>query len=166
MTTIKQIKYVIKKTVGEEVLDLVSFLRKKDSVSEFKIAEHINQEINSTRSLLYKLHKQDLVSSIKKRDKETGWYVYYWSFKKNRVNQLINSIKEKEIELLENKLNKENNTIHFKCESGCIRIDFDSATNFNFRCPECGLVMKNKVNREEYICDLKSKIKKLKTDIK
>ncbi len=166
MTTIKQIEFVVKKLAGEEVIDLVSFLRKNKSVSEFKIAENIGQEINTTRSLLYRLHKEDLVQSTKKRDKETGWYVYYWSFKRSRVKELMNSIKENELEELKDKLDQEHGTIHFKCNSGCIRIDFDTATNLCFRCPECGSIMSDKINRENYIDDLKSQIHVLKQEIR
>lgn len=155
-----KINAVIKEVAGKEAIELVNYLQKNENVSEFDIAEHLCTELNTTRSLLYKLHKENLVSSIKKRDANSGWYVYFWSFKRSRVNDLIKNIKVKRLEELKNNLSPEE--FYFVCNQNCANLDFENATNLEFKCPECGLIMNQKQNNNE---KLKKEITLLESEI-
>jgi len=35
----------------------------------------------------------------------------------------------------------------YMCRNACIRMDFDKAVDFNFKCPECGELMQEQDNR-------------------
>lgn len=51
------------------------------------------------------------------------------------------------------------------CSNACTRLDFESATNFEFKCPECGSLLNQQENLKtiEY---LKSQIKELEKELK
>lgn len=141
--------------VGDDVIPLVKYLKDRKNISEFKIAEKINQEVNQTRNMLYRLHGLNLVTYHRKKDRQKGWYISYWTFNKNRVKDLIVQTRKKEIEKLAGRLQNEEENInsYFICPNMCARLDFERATDFDFKCPECGLLLKQQDNSKtiEYI---------------
>lgn len=162
----KKFEWVVSKIAGEDVVPLAKFLKNKTDVSEFEIAERIGAEINATRNMLYRLNQANLVSSTRRRDEEKGWYIYYWSFKPEMIVGLDRQIKKTKLDELKEKLDKETNGIMFLCDNKCLAIDFDQALNFNFRCPECGLVVNQKENCKKYVDTLKCRIRDLEQEVK
>ena len=161
----KKFEWVVSKVAGEDVVPLARFLKNKRDVSEFELADEIGAEINITRNMLYRLHQANLVTSIRRKDEEKGWYIYYWSFKAERIPLLVKQIKRSKLRELKDKLNRETNGVLFLCRNECVVLDFDQALNFNFRCPECGLVMNHKENCKEHVNTLRCKIKNLEEEI-
>ena len=72
----KLIDNVVENVAGKDVLPLVKTLKNKKNVSEFKLADDIKEEINTTRNMLYRLLDNNLVSFVRKKDKKKGWYIY------------------------------------------------------------------------------------------
>lgn len=161
----KQLKSVISMVAGEDAVPLAMFLKNKQDVSEFEIAESIGTGINTARSMLYKLHQENLVFSTRRIDEEKGWYIYYWSFRPEMIPKLSRQIKFSKLKELKDKLHKETNCVRFLCSNECVVLEFDHATNFDFRCPECGTVMNYKTNSEKYVNSLKIKIRTLEKEI-
>ena len=64
------IQEAVSELAGNDVIPLVKALKNKKNVSEFKLADDINEEINKTRNMLYRLYNANLVSFIRKKDKE------------------------------------------------------------------------------------------------
>ncbi len=153
----KIIEYVIREVAGEEALLIVNYLKNKKNISEFKIAEVLEKDIKEVRFLLYKLVNFNVVSSIRKKDKKKGWYIYYWTINTDQIKYLILNLKKKKIEKLQERLERENGSLFFTCENKCMRLSFDQSTNFDFKCPECGLLMNQEDNIET--------IKKIKEEI-
>ena len=156
--TSKVIDQVVSEVAGEDVTPLVKYLKDKKNISEFKIAEKIKKEVNQTRNMLYRLYEANLVSFIRKKDKKKGWYIYYWTFNPKRIKYLIYDLKRKKLDNLKSRLEREENNYFFVCEENCIRLDFEQATDFNFKCPECGKL----VNQEDNVL----KVKEIKDGIK
>ena len=98
---------VVTELVGEDVLPLVKILKTKKNVSEFKLASSIRKEINLTRNMLYRLYDHNLVSFMRKKDKKKGWYIYYWTFDLKRVKYLVDDLKKKRLERLQERLGRE-----------------------------------------------------------
>ncbi|MBW2981928.1 hypothetical protein KY343_03555 [Candidatus Woesearchaeota archaeon] len=142
------IEEVIAKVAGQDVIPLVMALKNKKNVSEFKLADSIKQEVNTTRNMLYRLYNANLVSFIRKKDKKKGWYIYYWTFDMKRARYLISELKKKRLIKLKERLAREKEGQFFLCENKCIRLDFDQAMNFEFKCPECGQIIHQEDNRE------------------
>ena len=63
---------VIQTIAGEDVTELVLYLKGKKNVSEFVIAEDLEKEINAVRNMLYRLLHAKLVSFTRKKDKQKG----------------------------------------------------------------------------------------------
>ena len=58
----KIVDNVVSEIVGSDATKLVKALRNKKNVSEFKLADTLKKEINTTRNMLYKLYDANLVS--------------------------------------------------------------------------------------------------------
>ncbi len=156
---------LVAEVAGKDVVPLVMVMKNKKNVSEFKLADSIKKEINATRNMLYRLYDANLVSFSRKKDKKKGWYIYYWTFDVKRVKYLINELKKKKIHALKVRVEKEKGGHFYSCESKCIRLDFDQAMNFQFKCPECGQL----ISQEDNTADMKKieeEIKKLEGELK
>jgi len=161
----KLIDEVISEVAGEDVLPLVKNLKNKKNVSEFLLAQNIKQEINKTRNMLYRLYNFNLVSFIRKKDKQKGWYIYYWTFNPKMIKYLSKTTKEKKLAKLKERIEREKSSDFFACDSQCIRLDFEQSTDFEFKCPECGSLLNQEDNREK-IKDIEKKIKSLEKELK
>ena len=142
----KIIDYVIREVAGERAIDLVNYLRNKKNVSEFKIADDLKKDIKEVRTTLYLLVNQNLISSIRKKDKQKGWYIYYWTFNSKNVKYLFMKHKSERLKRLQERAIREKNNVFYICENKCIRFNFDQGINFNFKCPECGELMMQEDN--------------------
>ena len=161
----KKIDEIITRVVGEDALPLVHMLKNKKNVSEFKIAESIERQINETRNALYRLYHANLVSFIRKKDKKKGWYIYYWTFNPKRIKYLAADIKKQRHGQLTERLEREKNNVFFSCKNTCIRLNFEQAIDFNYKCPECGEIMQQEEN-EQKIKEIEKEIKELKKELK
>jgi transcription initiation factor TFIIE subunit alpha len=156
---------VIVEVAGKDVLPLVKALKNKKNVSEFKLADAIKQEINLTRNMLYRLYDNNLVSFIRKKDKKKGWYIYYWTFNPKRIKELVRNLKKTKVERLKERLTREKSTNFFTCANKCIRLDFDQATEFEYKCPECGEILQQEDNVPR-IKELEKELQKLEKELK
>lgn len=161
----KIIEATIVDVAGEDVLPIVHFLKNKKNISEFKIAEVIKKEINATRNMLYRLQEANLVSFIRKKDKKKGWYIYYWTFKPKMIRHIFISLKKEKLAKLKGRLIREKSSHFFICQNKCIRLDFDQAMNFEFKCPECGELMNQEDNLEN-IRLIEEEIKNIEEELK
>jgi len=161
----KLIDEIIIELAGMDVVPLVREIRHKVNVSEFTLAEKIDHEINITRNMLYRLYDNNLVSFTRKKDKKKGWYIYYWTFNESRARDLIKDIKQRKLSRLSEKLTHEQHTQFYICPNKCIRMDFPTSLDYQFKCPECGLLMDLEDNAQR-IEHLKSAVKKIEQEIK
>ncbi len=139
---------VIAEVAGEDTLNVVEFLKGKENVSEFIVAEELEEEINLIRNKLYRLLQANLVSFTRKKDKQKGWYIYYWTLKLQNVKFLHFDLKRKRLDALKDRLSREEANFYFTCSDNCIRLDFDQALSFDYHCPECGQVLSQEDNQE------------------
>src|SRR3989338_2052621 len=91
--TNKKIYDIVGEVVGNDAVKVVEYLKDKQNISEFKIAEKTNSEIHHIRNVLYRLHNQHLVTYKRKKDRQKGWYISYWTFNKRRVKDLVSHLK-------------------------------------------------------------------------
>ncbi len=159
--TKKQIEYVVNELVGEEALPFVFYIKGKKHISEFIIAEELDEEIHKTRNILYRLFEHNIVTFTRKKDKIKGWYICYWDFNEKTIPYLTSKIKQGKIEKLNDRLQKEQDNAFFLCRNACTRMAFEHAIEFNFKCPECSEVMQEQ-NNQRTIEFIKEKLKELK----
>ena len=158
------INNTVAQVAGEEVIPLVKALKNKKNVSEFKLAEQIKIEINLTRNMLYRLFEYNLVSFIRRKDKKKGWYIYYWTFNPKRVKYIVHDLKRQRLDRLKERLKRETSGQFYVCQEKCIRLDFEQATNFEFKCPECGRLL-NLDDNAQKIEDIKKEARVLEKEL-
>ena len=124
--------------IGEPGLPLIRELYGKENVSEFDLASRTKKDIKVIRKLLYILYNNNLVSFIRKKDKQKGWYIYYWTLLPEGIKYMYIKKKKELVVSLQEKIESEQKEIFFACPHNCVRLNFDQATDFEFHCPECG----------------------------
>ncbi|MBS3112797.1 hypothetical protein J4418_01825 [Candidatus Woesearchaeota archaeon] len=155
--TDKLIHEVVSSVAGEDTVPLIFAIKDKKNVSEFKIAEMLKEQINITRNMLYRLLDQNLVNFIRKKDRQKGWYIYYWTFNPKEIRFLTIKLQKQRLHGLIERLEREQSAQFFNCPQECIRLDFERAMNFEFKCPECGSIIEQHDNAKD-IEDIKKKI--------
>jgi transcription initiation factor TFIIE subunit alpha len=158
------IEGVISELVGEEVVPLVNMLKNHKNVSEFQIATKIKMPVDVIRNHLYRLHNHHLVLFNRKKDKKKGWYIYYWTINLDQIKYLVNDLKRKKIEALKERILREQNGHFFSCGNRCVRVDFEQATNFGYKCPECGEIL-NQEDNSQKIKDIEKEISSLSKEL-
>ncbi len=158
------IENIIRKVAGEETIPLYRALRNKKNVSEFLLATKLKEEINTVRNKLYRLYHANLVTFTRKKDKQKGWYIYYWTFNNKRISFLMHDLKRELYEKLTEQARKEKNNHFFMCKNKCMRLTFDRSVDFNYKCPECGGLMEQ-VDNAEKIRGLEKEIGQLRREI-
>ena len=159
------IKEVVSEVAGEDTIPVVLNIKGKVNVSEFKIAEDLKMDIRELRKKLYRLLEHNLVVFKRKKDKKKGWYIYYWTFQPSQVKFLYKALRERKLEKLKQRLEREENNQFYICPNACVRLDFSKAVEFDFRCPECGSLMVVQDNSAT-IRHLKEEIERLEKEIK
>lgn len=156
----KLISHVVTELVGEEALSFVMYLKGKTKISEFIIAEELDEEIHKTRNILYRLLEHNIVSFTRKKDKIKGWYICYWDFNDKMIPYLAVKIKQNKLAKLQERLTREENNHFFLCKNACARLAFDEAIEHNYACPECGEIM-NQQDNKRTIEFIKEKMKEI-----
>ena len=162
MLTNKKIYGLINEIAGEKAVPIIEYLKNRKNVSEFIIADKVKLDMQTTRNILYTLNSYNVATYIRKKDRKKGWYISYWTFNRKRVRELMDKLKEEKITKLKERLKKEetNKGNFFICSQACARLDFEQATEFEFKCPECGSLL-NQQDNSKTIENIKDKLKDL-----
>ena len=134
---------LVKRICGPNCVKLVKIMEVKDNISEFDLADKMKINVNEMRTMLYKLSEQNLVYSTRKKDKEKGWYIYYWSFNFKHAKDLLLQQKNKELDQFQKKLEMGSHE-KYVCQNSCGSYDLEQAMELNFRCPECNSLLELK----------------------
>lgn len=162
--TQNKIEEVVLEILGSDCLRLVNTLKDKENISEFLLANRLKKDIKVIRHLLYKLHNYNLVLSTRKKDKQKGWYIYYWTLIPDNIKFLYLKNKRKNLDKLKEQLQKERVEQFYACPKKCVRLDFDQSLDFEFRCPECGELISLDQDPNQ-LSELQKKIKEIEEEI-
>lgn len=132
---------IIRSTFGESSKTVFETLLKMGKeVQDEDIAMHTKLHVNEVRRILYKLSEHGFVTSRRVRDRETGYYIYFWRANTEYLSQILISRKKTVLNKLLERLRYEE-TYVFQC-SACggekERFSFDEAMGSDFKCPRCG----------------------------
>lgn len=137
---------VVNELVGAHAMPIIEFLKGKEKISEFIIAEELNMEINEARNILYKLLEHNIVSFLRKKDKIKGWYICYWDFNPHMIPHLKHKLFVAKRDKLVDRLKAEESGQYYICKFACTRLTFEGAVEQNFKCTECGTIMQEQDN--------------------
>ena len=154
---------IVKEVVGEDSVKVVEFLKDKKNISDFKIAEKVKADIHEIRNILYRLYNYNLVTYYSKKDRQKGWYISYWTFNKKRIKDLVVQLHYSKMAKFTERLKVEeaNKGNFYLCSNACVRVNFEKATDFEFKCPECGNIL-NQQDNSKTIEFLQGKIQEMR----
>lgn len=125
--------------LGEEYINLLEFLlNKKVEMTDDEIANELGIKVNEVRKRLYALADQGLVSYRRTRDKDSGWYIYYWKVNVDQINEILLNRKREVLEKLKSRLEYESNNEFYICPEDKNKYPFEEAFENEFKCPRCG----------------------------
>jgi len=131
----------VESIAGKDAVKLLGLLKERENISEFKLAEDLKININQVRNLLYKLNAYNFVYSTRRKDKDKGLYIYYWTFNFKHARDVLTTRKNHELGNLQEELKKENEQRYYACKNGDIRVELEEAMELGFKCPECGSLL-------------------------
>ena len=152
----------VKEVIGEESLKIIVYLKDKKNISDFKIAEKVDKDIHEVRNILYRLYDYNLVTYYRKKDRQKGWYISYWTFNKKRIKELLDRTNKEKLSKYIVRLREEEANVgnFYLCPNACVRVGFEKAVDLEYRCPECGSIL-NLQDNAKTIDFLRTKIKEL-----
>ncbi len=132
---------IIKNTFGDASKTVFETLvRIGKEIQDEDLALQSGLHVNEVRRILYKLSEHGFVTSRRVRDRETGYYIYFWRANIEYLPQILISRKKRTINKLAERLRYEEIYV-FQCGS-CSgekeRFSFDDAVANDFKCPKCG----------------------------
>lgn len=146
---------------GEDAVKVVEVLNKLKEASDDIIAAETGIRLNTVRKILYKLYDHALVSSLRVRNEQTGWYTFFWRLQPDQLDAFIRSRKRRTLAKLKSRLEHERAHSFFICEK-CpdVRFTFEEAMETAFRCLKCGGYLTGTDNSQiiEKLSDLIKKI--------
>jgi transcription initiation factor TFIIE subunit alpha len=148
---------------GIELVQEDSESTKETEVSEEDLIVRI--ALKEVRKSLYKLNERSLARYRRVRDKETGYFVYYWSPIWERIRDLIISRRKQTIKKLKQRLDYEQRNLLYVCEEGHTPVTFSDAFELGFICTVCGQELAQKENAST-IAVLQGKITEVEKALK
>ena len=92
---------VARELIGEEAVRLIQILSEQDETTDDELIAKTGLKLNNLRKLLYQLFEQSLVSYRRVRDKDAGWFKYYWRINKTGLIILLNKEEEDTVQAQE-----------------------------------------------------------------
>jgi transcription initiation factor TFIIE subunit alpha len=148
-----------KEITDDEITENIK-ARIQDTDIDFEENDEEKLKLNTVRKTLYKLYSAKLAQFRRVRDKNTGWFIYYWWHDFDKLNEILLEKEQLINGKLRDRLKFELNNYFFICEK-CRRPDtrfkFDEAVDLNFKCPTCEGILVADENKD-IIAFLKEKI--------
>ncbi|HEX7514583.1 MAG TPA: transcription factor [archaeon] len=136
MVTGVAVRGYLKNLVGEDGLEMIGRASINELTDE-KIAEETNANLNMVRRTLYILYENRLANYRRERDKDSGWLTYLWKVDLSDVERNVEEEAQKLVRKLETRLDFEAQNVCYTCENGCGRFLFENASDYGFICPVC-----------------------------
>jgi len=159
---------IIYNIAGDLGLQVANLLLKHDEITDEELASILDIKVNFVRKVLYKLYENNLATYRRVRDKETGWFIFYWKLNPEKIYDLIRKKQEKVLAKLTERLNYEKSHMFYICKNCSLRLTFEESIEYSFHCPKCGALLQQEDNSyiikvlEKKIEDIKNEIKTLK----
>lgn len=156
---------VVREIGGDDAVKVAGLLDPKEETTDEAIAAGAEMKLNAVRKVLYRLYDARLAEFRRIRDKSTGWFIYFWRLKPQRVEELVINRKKTVYVKLKARLDYEQKFHFFKCEQNyCPRYTFDEAMENNFKCPECNGELRA-FDNSEIVKKLSKKVKELRKSL-
>ncbi len=153
---------IIEEIYGKEVADIIKYIMEKKEVSIDELVKKFDLEPAEIRKILYALENLNI---IKRRRIKNGLYLHYdfkWSVNTSMLEKIQRKIAVQHLQELKRKV-QELPDIIYECPICGVKVPFEEAFEYGFRCPECGEMLVQKENEEKR--RLIEKIKRLEEEL-
>lgn len=153
MDDIEKMLDIVYELCGDEATQVVEFLNNNPGASEFDVSENLGFAVSQIRSILYELKSKNLIDYDRRKDKEKGWYLYYWRVVPQNFEVVYRNEKRNKLAQFKERLEAEETSTYYICPNFCKRLSFEEALEQNFSCPVCGTLMneENKIRKIELL---------------
>ena len=129
----------LKRVGGDKAPTVVRLTMKAgNAVTDEQIANKMGVKVTVVRAVFNRLHYWGLADYDKTRDENTGWYTYTWHILPEKILVAVENEIRDEMKQIEEKMEELTRFMLFECPQGHVRIPFEVAAEYEFRCPECG----------------------------
>ncbi|MDD5337581.1 MAG: hypothetical protein PHS02_03805 [Candidatus ainarchaeum sp.] len=136
---------------GENAIDVIRGLPSVPNDEE--LAKKLKIKVSDVRASLNKMHNEGLVTYVRDKNSETGWYSYAWVINEDRIKKWVGM----RYDTQESCTPKEGTAFYFCKECGLdSAVGFVDATECSFRCQNCNCAL-DYLDEEKF-----SQLKKLK----
>ena len=151
---------------GEEAAEVVALLDDKNEITDEAIGDRTGYKLNTVRRILYKLYESHLASYRRVRDKNTGWFVYFWRLNPEKISDIIRDKRRFVLKKLEERISYEKDHVFYVCNSdgSCLRYTFEQAIELSFQCPKCHKPLQH-FDNTEIVQVLNDQIKNVKDQL-
>lgn len=159
---------VIETLMGEETVQVAIYLINNPDTIDEEIAENLEMNIKTVRSCLFKLNEQNLAKFRRIRNSDTGYFVYYWVFEKDKLINLIDRRKKHILKLLSQRYEYEERNLLYSCENPeCLPVVLEMAYELDFACPSCGESLDQQDNEkiQDFLLNLINSLEKKKISL-
>lgn len=151
---------MIEEVGGQDAIMIFQVLTSKKDITDEQIAEITGLKLNIIRKTLYKFNESQVATYRRERDPETGWFVYYWTFRQEGLLTLIQQRQKAVLNVLQQRYDFESQNATYSCETRCQQLLFNDAFESGFMCPTCGSLL-IQIDNGELINVLQNKISQL-----
>ncbi len=140
--------------------------------SDLDIAEETDIKLTIVRKVLYNLYDAGIATYKRTKDPDNTGDIYSWKFEQDKVYDIISKKYEKITEELDKSIEYEEGNMFFVCKANLHRYRFEQASEYNFKCPECGNTLEFQDNsaiisdllKEKDTCAPMEKLKRNKSE--
>ncbi len=141
---------------GENALEIVRNFY--GNLSDEELSKTLKLKISDVRATLNRLHSEGLVTYLREKDSETGWYSYSWQLNKSRIEEWVGDKVKSRYPAFDDASGD-----HYFCPSCGAQntmLSLADAHNSSFKCPKCssGLEYFDREKTEE-IMGMKPKVR-------
>lgn len=136
---LKLLEEFVKNLLGDEALKILkTLLSENKDLTEDEISEKTGFAKNITRKNLYLLQEYRLVSYKRIKNRETGWYYYYWRVNTDELPLVLIELKKDILSKLKQKAEKlASGGSSYVCPSCNRKYTFNEAFDREFTCDFC-----------------------------
>ncbi|SES84594.1 Transcription factor E (TFE) [Methanococcoides vulcani] len=124
--------------MGEEGLEMIEKMPAEGEVTDEQIAEATGVMLNIVRRTLFIMNENKLAICRRERDSSSGWLTYLWQLDLSDIESHLAKEKKKLFKNLQLRLESEEDNVFYTCPEGCVRFQFNDASECEFLCPACG----------------------------
>lgn len=133
-----EVKLRVREELGTEGLDVLTNLAEMGKATDTDLAELLGTRTSTIRRALYGMYEQRVADYAEHRDPATGWLTFVWKYTPEQAMRALDDARRKAADQVREEIAALEGNEFFACPAGHTRMDFATAMDWRFCCPDCG----------------------------